>query len=64
MAAEPDGQRCLLDIRHPDCRTLKVTEPVDAGLLGSGVYAVDRSCVGRFTASANSPTQVDLLAKR
>lgn len=57
----PDLQRCVLDITHPDCWTLDVTEQVDAGLLGHGVYDVDGQSVGRFTAYANSTTLLDDL---
>lgn len=62
-SADPDGefQRCVLDITHPNCWTLAVTERVDAGLLGHGVYGVDGQSVGRFTAYANSADRLDEL---
>jgi len=55
-AADADGafQRFVLDISHPNCWTLAVTEQVDAGLLGHGVYDVGGQSVGRFTAYAES----------
>lgn len=48
------GLRLRLDIWHPDCWTLEVTEEVDAGLLGHGVHDVDGQAQGRFTAYADS----------
>lgn len=55
-SADADGtfQRFVLDITHPDCWTLAVTEQVDAGLLGHGVYDIGGQSVGRFTAYADS----------
>jgi predicted DNA binding protein len=50
-----------LNITHPDCWTLHVTEQVDAGLLGHGVYDVDGQSVGRFTAYANSSSLLEEL---
>lgn len=55
----PDGDggtRLLLDIWHPDCWTLQVTEEVLAGLLGHGVHEVEGKAQGRFTAYAESVT--------
>lgn len=54
-------QRFVLDISHPDCWTLAVTEQVDAGLLGHGVYDVGGQSIGRFTAYAGSTALLDEL---
>jgi len=54
-------QQVVLDITHPDCWTLDVTEQVDAGLLGHGVYDLNGQSVGRFTAYANSVALLDDL---
>lgn len=60
---DDSGTRLLLDIWHPDCWTLQVTEEVPAGLLGHGVHHVDGSAQGRFTAYAErTETLDDLLA--
>ena len=63
LAADADGafQRFVLDISHPNCWTLAVTEQVDAGLLGHGVYDVGGQSVGRFTAYAESNARLDGL---
>lgn len=53
--------RLVLDIWHPDCWTLQVTDAVEAGLLGHGVYDVDGLAIGRFTAYADTRTAVDTL---
>ncbi|AEN04562.1 Bacterio-opsin activator HTH domain protein [halophilic archaeon DL31] len=54
-------QRFVLDITHPDCWTLDVTQVVDAGLLGHGVYEVNGQSVGRFTAFADTVDSLDDL---
>jgi predicted DNA binding protein len=58
-----DGEclRVVLDIWHPDCWTLRVTESVDAGLLGHGVYDVDGLALGRLTAFGDRSEAVDDL---
>lgn len=53
--------RFRLEIWHPDCWTLEVTERTEGGLLGHGVYEVDDGVVGRFTAFGNSVAIVDDL---
>lgn len=57
----PDCLRLTLDIWHPDCWTLEVTERAPAGLLGHGVYDVDGLALGRFTAYGDSGSDVDAL---
>ena len=47
---QSSGSRLVLDIWHPDCWTLEVTERAPGGLLGHGVYAIDGKATGRFTA--------------
>lgn len=59
--SDSELQRCVLDIAHPDCWTLQVTEQVDAGLLGHGVYDVDGQSMGRFTAYADASNVLDEL---
>lgn len=54
--------RLVLDIWHPDCWTLQVTESVDAGLLGHGVHHIEGLAVGRFTAYADTGDALDELA--
>lgn len=55
--------RLVLDIWHPDCWTLQVTERTPAGLLGHGVYETDGQAVGRFTAFGDTTDAVaDLVA--
>jgi predicted DNA binding protein len=54
------GTRLTLDIWHPDCWTLEVTEQVPAGLFGHGVHHVEGRAQGRFTAYAD--TSADLAA--
>ncbi|MFD1515344.1 helix-turn-helix domain-containing protein [Halomarina rubra] len=54
------GARLTLDIWHPNCWTLEVTDEVPAGLLGHGVHHVDGRAQGRFTAFAD--TTADLAA--
>lgn len=55
------GLRLRLDIWHPGCWTLEVTERVDGGLLGHGVHDVDGQEQGRFTAYASTEDQLDDL---
>lgn len=50
--------RLVLDIWHPDCWTLEVTERRDGGLLGHGVYEVDGHALGRFTAFGDTTDAV------
>jgi predicted DNA binding protein len=55
------GLRVTLDIWHPDCWTLSVTEETDAGLLGHGVYTIDEMATGRFTVYGETTTAVEEL---
>lgn len=55
------GSHLTLDIWHPDCWTLQVTEDAPGGLFGHGVYHVDGSVKGRFTAYGESGEDVDAL---
>lgn len=55
------GSRLTLDIWHPDCWTLEVTDANDGGLLGHGVYTKADAATGRFTAYATSTTSLDTL---
>ena len=57
------GVRVTLDIWHPDCWTLQVTEAVDGGLLGHGVHTIDGHATGRFTAYGESAEIVDELVR-
>lgn len=63
--APPDHDRTCsrltLDIWHPDCWTLEVTDTTDAGLLGHGVYEVDGRAVAWLTAFADTRRAVDDL---
>ncbi len=58
---ENAGLRVTLDIWHPDCWTLKVTDETGAGLLGHGVHTIDGMATGRFTAYGNTQEEVDDL---
>ncbi|QZP38305.1 helix-turn-helix domain-containing protein [Halobaculum magnesiiphilum] len=55
------GVRVRLDIWHPDCWTLRVTESTEGGLLGHGVHTIDGRATGRFTAYGESTEIVDEL---
>lgn len=55
------GLRLTLDIWHPNCWTLEVTEGRDGGLLGHGVYTAGDKATGRFTAYAHSTEAVEAL---
>jgi predicted DNA binding protein len=59
--SEADGSRLTLDIWHPNCWTLEVTERVPAGLFGHGVHRVEGRARGRFTAYADSTADLDAL---
>lgn len=50
--------RLVLDIWHPHCWTLDVTERTAGGLLGHGVYEVDGLAIGRFTAFGDTAEAV------
>lgn len=57
---ENDGSiELALDIWHPRCWTLHVTEDTDADLLGHGLYSTKNTVHGLFTASAQSISEVD-----
>lgn len=55
------GLRVTLDIWHPDCWTLSVTEERDGGLLGHGVYTIDGAATGRFTAYGETNAAIEEL---
>ncbi|RBI63756.1 hypothetical protein DMJ13_04330 [halophilic archaeon] len=55
------GLRVTLDIWHPDCWTLQVTERAPGGLLGHGVHSIEGLATGRFTAYGDSAETVDAL---
>ncbi|KAB1193373.1 hypothetical protein GJR96_07915 [Haloferax sp. MBLA0076] len=57
------GVRVCLDIWHPDCWTLEVTDETDAGLLGHGVHEIDGLANGRFTAYADTVSELDELVE-
>ena len=61
MSSRSTGLRVTLDIWHPDCWTLEVTEGVDGGLLGHGVYAIDGLATGRFTVYGGTTAAVEGL---
>lgn len=58
-----DGVDCRLtmNIWHPDCWTLQVTDRSSAGLLGHGAYAVDDVLLGHFTVYADAEETVSRL---
>ncbi|QLG63405.1 helix-turn-helix domain-containing protein [Halorarum salinum] len=60
-AGEETCLRLVLDIWHPDCWTLEVTERTEGSLLGHGVYDVDRLAIGRFTAFGDTTAAVSEL---
>jgi predicted DNA binding protein len=53
--------RLTLDIWHPDCWTLEVTDGAEAGLLGHGVYEIDGRAVAWLTAFGDTRGAVDAL---
>jgi len=57
------GLRLTLDIWHPDCWTLEVTDRTAGGLLGHGVHRIDGMANGRFTAYGDSTAEVDELVE-
>jgi predicted DNA binding protein len=56
---EHAGLRVTLDIWHPDCWTLEVTEGRAAGLLGHGVHTIDGLATGRFSDLTDSVWETD-----
>jgi predicted DNA binding protein len=59
--AAADCLRLTLDIWHPNCWTLEVTERTPAGLLGHGVYETGDLALGRFTAYGDTGDAIDDL---
>ena len=53
------GIELTLDIWHPQCWTLHVTEDTDADFLGHGLYTTKNTVHGLFTAAAQSIFEVD-----
>ncbi|WP_256302083.1 helix-turn-helix domain-containing protein [Haloarchaeobius salinus] len=56
-----NGSHLTLSIWHPDCWTLQVTEDADGGIFGHGVYTVEDSVKGRFTAYGDSTDALESL---
>lgn len=54
------GIELTLDIWHPQCWTLHITEDTDVTLLGHGLYTSEKSIYGLFTASATSLKKADI----
>lgn len=54
-----EGIELTLDIWHPQCWTLHVTEDTNADLLGYGLYSTKNAVHGLFTATAQSISEVD-----
>jgi predicted DNA binding protein len=52
------GSHLTLNIWHPDCWTLQVTEGAPGGMFGHGVYKVDDAVKGRFTLYADSEEEL------
>lgn len=52
-----------LEIWHPNCWTLNVTERADAGLIGNGVYKIGPEVRARLTAYADTVQALDHLEK-
>ncbi|WP_255194085.1 helix-turn-helix domain-containing protein [Natronobeatus ordinarius] len=58
------GARLTLEIWHPNCWTLEVTEATDAGLLAHTVYqSTDGKVKGHFTAYGDSSAEIDELVR-
>lgn len=53
--------RITLEVWHPDCWTLEVTQRTDAGLLGHGVYTSGDTANGRFTVYGDSTNEIEQL---
>jgi len=65
MAVSPELVHLSLDLWHPDCWTTKITDRVDAGLLGHGVYTErEGTAKGRFTAYSETGAKVDRLVEQ
>ncbi|WP_267640198.1 helix-turn-helix domain-containing protein [Haloarchaeobius amylolyticus] len=60
-AGNDTGVRVTLDIWHPRCWTLQVTDATDGGLLGHGVHTIEGQATGRFTAYGDTTAAVDEL---
>ncbi|WP_439026995.1 helix-turn-helix domain-containing protein [Haloarchaeobius sp. DT45] len=60
-AEDGTGVRVTLDIWHPECWTLQVTEATAGGLLGHGVHTIEGQATGRFTAYGETTETVDEL---
>ncbi|WP_079977471.1 helix-turn-helix domain-containing protein [Halococcus sediminicola] len=53
--------RLELEIWHPDCWTLEVTQEADAGLIAHGVYTIGDLVNARITAFGGSMSQINSL---
>jgi predicted DNA binding protein len=61
----PEVMKLRLDLWHPNCWTIHVTEATDAGLLGHGVYtSMDSVAKGRFTVYGDSTAEIDALVQQ
>ncbi|MFC4989179.1 helix-turn-helix domain-containing protein [Saliphagus infecundisoli] len=58
-----EGSRLQLDLWHPDCFTLEITERLPGGLLGHGVHAIDGKATCRFTAYGRSVAELETLVE-
>jgi hypothetical protein len=57
--------RLKLEVWHPDCWTLRVTEATDAGLLGHGAFNTnDGRSKGRFTVYGDTTSDINDLVER
>lgn len=55
------GLRVTLDIWHPNCWTLSITENREGGLLGHGVYTIEGMATGRFTVYGETTATIKAL---
>lgn len=53
------AERIRLDIWHPDCWTLQVTEATDAGLIAYGVYDLETAVKARIVAYGDDVATID-----
>lgn len=61
---QSDDALLTLEIRHPDCWTLEVTDETPASLLAQTVYnATDGRVKGHFTAYGDSDEEIDQLVE-
>lgn len=58
------GHHIELKIWHPNCWTLEVTADSNGGLFGHGVYRFDESVKGRFTAYADTESELQSVIQK